>query len=120
MKIVYIAHPISGDVEGNVKRVKQIMREIYSTHDNVHPIAPYLTCLEILNENNKEERQKGIDMQLQLIRSGAVQEVWVYGSVLSQGVIGEIEAAMLSATPVYLKEQFVNLDWIIEVLDHHK
>jgi hypothetical protein len=112
MKIVYIAHPISGDVEANVKKIKDIMSMIYRKYNDVHPVAPYLTCLDILDENNKEERQKGIDLQKQLIIRRCFDEVWVYGSDLSEGVIGEIETALMCDVPVYFKTQLSELVWV--------
>jgi len=55
MRICYIAHPISGDVKGNIKKVIKIVREINLAHPDVVPFVPYLSDLYALDDNNPDE-----------------------------------------------------------------
>ena len=90
MQVIYLAHPIAGDVAGNVARVKAIMADIIRTESDAAPIAPYLTYLEILDENKPEERARGMAMNLEQLAT--VDELRLYGDRISAGMWKEIEA----------------------------
>lgn len=44
-KIVYIAHPISGNIKENLADLIRIIRVINLTQDDVTPLAPYYTVV---------------------------------------------------------------------------
>ena len=89
MIVAYIAHPIAGDVAGNVARVKAIMADIIRTESDAAPIAPYLTYLEILDDNKPEERARGMSMNLEQL--AMVDELRLYGDRISKGMWKEIK-----------------------------
>lgn len=93
MKIVYIAHPIAGDVHGNVERILQIVKEINMTREDIVPFAPYITDVLALDDSNFVERDRGIRNDIAILRAGIVDELWVYGPKVSGGMQAEIELA---------------------------
>ena len=90
MTIAYIAHPIAGDVPGNVAKIKAIISQIAREEENTVPIAPYLTTLEVLDDTNLIERMKGIEWNREILRRGVVDEVRLYGDRISDGMWREI------------------------------
>jgi hypothetical protein len=92
-KIVYIAHPISGDVEGNVSKILEIIKSINLLNPNIIPFAPYIADVLALNDSIPEQREKGIQNNLFVLESGCVNELWVYGTEITEGVKREIEIA---------------------------
>lgn len=111
MKLVYIAHPVQGDVEGNIKRITSILREINTTESDVIPMAPYLGDLLALDDTNTEERQRGIENGHHLIGLGIFQEVWLYGDRISKGMMSEIEIASSMDIPIIGKTSATTLQY---------
>lgn len=103
MKVVYIAHPVSGDVEGNKQKIAWIVRHIMLNHPDVLPVAPYYLMLDALDDNVPEERQLGMTANAKYLGSGKVDEVWVYGEHCSDGVYAEIELARFLEIPYKFK-----------------
>ena len=99
MKIVYIAHPISGDIKENLEKIRLIVREINLTTVDVVPFAPYWLDCHALDDTVPEERTRGIKNDEALFRKGFIDELWVCGRV-SKGVATEIELANELKIPV--------------------
>ena len=110
MKVVYIAHPIGGDVENNLKKVAQVAREINLEYPDVVPIAPYFLDCYALDDNNPEERERGIKNDIALFHKGFIDEVWLYGDRISFGMSKEIELANKLGIIVVSKSQDIHLD----------
>lgn len=94
MKIVYIAHPISGDIKGNLEKVRQIVREINITRNDVVPFAPYWIDCHALDDTIPSERERGIANDTEFFRRRIIDEVWLYGDRISNGMMHEIENAI--------------------------
>jgi hypothetical protein len=94
MKVVYIAHPISGDVEQNLKRIEAIGRHINLTEPDVVPFAHYFFDCYALDDNIPEERERGIKNDIALMRKGFIEEVRLYGDRISTGMSHEIDLAL--------------------------
>ncbi len=92
-KVVYLAHPISGDISGNLKRLVSWYRWAVMTR-HVNPIAPYHLCCLALNDQSPNERELGIELDEQILRSGIIEEVWLVGSMISRGMSNESRIAM--------------------------
>lgn len=90
MKIVYIAHPIRGDVASNCARIEQILRTIFRQIPGYYPIAPYLHACEMLDDAKEENRDRGLEFDRRCIKSGLVDELWVCHDRISDGVMKEI------------------------------
>jgi len=102
MKIVYICHPIAGDIMGNVEKIMKIIRDINLDIKlrEVVPFAPYLGDVLALDDNKPEERNRGIMNDVAVLTSGIVNEVWVYGDRISTGMKEEINLAFNMGLPV--------------------
>jgi len=103
MKTVFVAHPIAGDIEGNMKKVLAICEQIHSKE--IIPIAPYLVSLQYLNDEVVEDRQLGIDANHECFRRGYVDELWLFGDRISEGMKGEILLAREMNIPVVPKTE---------------
>ena len=103
MIIAYIAHPIGGDVEGNLAEVCKIVRKINLEYDDVVPFVPYYCDVVSLDDSNLEERSRGIKNNHTILNSGMVDELWVYGTKISSGVAGEISLAKKLGIPIRLR-----------------
>ncbi len=100
MKIAYIAHPVSGDVKGNIEKIIKIVREINLNEPEIVPFVPYLADLYALDDNNQIERVRGIKNDTFLLQKGFIDEVWLYGDRISYGMQQEIEFAESLNIPV--------------------
>ena len=104
MKIAYIAHPVSGDVKGNIEKIIEVVREVNMTNGNVVPFVPYLADLYALDDNEPAERERGIKNDMHILNTGLVDEVWLYGPRISNGMKAEIEFARSRNIPVIQKD----------------
>lgn len=93
MKVAYIAHPIGGDVEGNLAKIRKIVREINLSDPDTVPFVPYYVDCVSMFDAVPEERERGFKNNLHLLRSGLVHEIWLYGPRISAGMEIEIECA---------------------------
>ncbi len=100
MKIAYIAHPVAGDVQGNIARIIEIIRTVNLCEPETVPFAPYLADLIALDDSIQDERARGIKNNVCLIRSGFVTEVRLYGGRISNGMQHEKELAESLGIPV--------------------
>jgi hypothetical protein len=100
MIVAYIAHPIGGDVAANIEKVKRIIHDIMITRPHVVPFAHYMVDLMVLDDNNPQERQRGIDNDHELMRRGFIDELWLYGDHISRGMADEIDLAIQHNIPV--------------------
>ena len=100
MKIVYIAHPISGDISGNLKKIINIIREINLNETEVVPFAHYVVDCYALDDTVPEERNRGIKNDIALFTSGCINELWLFGDRISNGMSHEIELARKLEIPI--------------------
>jgi|15BtaG_2_1085339.scaffolds.fasta_scaffold71313_2 hypothetical protein len=100
MKAVYLCHPIGGDVENNVRKIKRIFLDLWKGGGEVFPIAPYITPLESGEEDDNvfEQRMRGLVLDCQYVKFA--DEVWLYGDRISAGMWQEISVALALNIPV--------------------
>ena len=91
MKVAYIAHPISGDITGNLKKIEAIGREINLKELDVVPFAPYYFDCNTLNDDIESERERGIKNDIALFKKGFIDELRLYGDRISNGMEHEIK-----------------------------
>lgn len=108
VKIVFVAHPISGDVKGNVKKVLKICAEMHTR--GIIPVAPYLISLQYLNDEVIEDRELGMAANHECFYRGYVDELWLFGDRVSSGMIGEIKLAREMGIPVIAKTRGTRYD----------
>ena len=100
-KIIYIAHPISGDVDANVKSVLDIVKALNMSGLPIVPFAPYIVDVLALDDNIPEQRARGFENNKQLFNF--IDEVWLYGGRISSGMQTEIDWAKELNIPVIQK-----------------
>jgi hypothetical protein len=105
MKIVYIVHPVSGDVAGNIQKILAIVKRINLEKDDVVPFAPYIADLLALDDDDPDQRTRGISNDIAILRSGIVKELWVYGPKISGGMQAEIDLAWELNIPVLVMDK---------------
>jgi hypothetical protein len=105
MKIVYIAHPIGGNVADNIDKVRRIVRHINLTEPDIVPFAHYLVDLAALDDNNPLERARGIKNDTALFKAGFIDEMWLYGDKISTGMGYEISLAIELNIPIISKSK---------------
>jgi hypothetical protein len=101
MKIAYIAHPISGDVQANLADLRRIVRKINLQYRNVLPFVPYYVDIVSMNDEIQEERERGLQNDVEIIKRKMPDELWLTGEKVSQGMIIERDAAIAAGIPVY-------------------
>ena len=95
-KLIYIASPLSGDVERNLDFARQACR--YAISQDVTPFAPHLLYTQMLDDSDPAERQLGIDMGNQMLEM--CEELWLCGDRISVGMEGERKLAESLGIPV--------------------
>ena len=83
-KLVYIAHPVAGDVKANVEDILRICKEMHT--QEIVPFAPYLVALHYLDDHVEEERALGIAANRECFHRRVMDEVWLTGSRISRGM----------------------------------
>jgi hypothetical protein len=100
MKIVYIAHPISGDIHGNLEKIRLIVRKMNLEHSDIVPFAPYWVDCHALDDTVPEERARGIKNDTAFFQKGVIDEVWLFGDRISFGMQLEMDMAICMGIPV--------------------
>jgi hypothetical protein len=113
MKIVYICHPIGGDVPENLIKVTLICREINLEHKDVVPFAPYVSDCIALRDDVPSERVRGIRNGIAILKSGMVDELWLYGERISTGMRKEIDLAHMMNIPVIPMTDQTRLEYFL-------
>jgi dienelactone hydrolase len=91
---VYVAHPFSDDVTGNVERVRAICRAVV---DEGHvPIAPHLYLPTFIDEAT--ERELALRLCIELV--ACCEALWFCGTRITPGMEQEIAAAHARGIPV--------------------
>jgi hypothetical protein len=105
MRVIYIAHPIGGDVKGNVERILRIVAEINLTMPDVVPFVPYLPDVLALDDSDPILRERCISNDRELFDRRAMDAVWLYGDRISTGMAAEIALARSLGIPVEAKTE---------------
>ena len=107
-KTVFIAHPISGDVRGNVKKVLEICEMIHTK--DIIPVAPYLVSLQYLDDAVVEDRELGMEANHECFRRHYIDELWLFGDFISTGMWKEINLARELGIPIIPKTEGTRRD----------
>lgn len=104
MKIVYIAHPIGAatkeGIEQNLSDLRRIVRKINLEHNDIVPFVPYYADIVSMDDNVPAERERGIKNDTAILESGCIDELWLTGDRLSNGMIAERNIALIENIPV--------------------
>ena len=102
-KNVFIAHPISGDIKGNMAEILRICKEVHTKDGNIIPVVPYMVSLQYLDDTIQEDRELGIEANFECFHRNYVDELWLYGEKISEGMKGEIRLAWECSISVFPK-----------------
>ena len=97
MKQIYIASPLRGDYEKNIKNAVEYCR--LATEAGVLPLAPHIIFSQWCNDTVPEQREQGLKLGLSLLEH--CEELWVMGTQPSQGMLGEIQFAKEHGIPTH-------------------
>ena len=96
MKLVYVCSPYKGDVEYNVSKAQGFCR--FAVTEGVMPFAPHLHNTQFLDDTSEDGRSIGMRLGLGMLNRS--DELWAFGSRISEGMLEEIEAAEQLGIPV--------------------
>lgn len=97
MKMVYIASPLRGDYNTNIKNAVEYCR--LAGERGVLPLAPHIIFSQWCNDTVPQQREQGLLLGLALL--GKSDELWIMGEKISEGMRGEISFAMEHGIPTY-------------------
>lgn len=97
MKQVYIASPLRGDYDTNIRNAVEYCR--LATENGVLALAPHIIFSQWCNDTVPEQREQGLKLGLELLSHS--EELWVMGTKFSQGMQGEVEFAKEHGIPTY-------------------
>lgn len=99
-KIVFIAHPVGGDIQGNIEKIKAIHRNVSIHEKGVIPFTPYMADILSLDDKDRTERMIGLINSQTILSSGIVDELRLYGDKISPGMKEEVIIAMQLGIPI--------------------
>lgn len=110
MNILYIAHPIKGDVKNNILAIYNIVSTINNRSIDILAFAPYLSYG--LDDNIPSEREKGIIYDKVFFDKGIIDGLWLFGNRVSDGMIHEIDLSLKHGIHILCGTK-ETLDWCI-------
>ena len=97
--LIFVSSQYRGDVEKNTEKAKEYCKYIL---DQGHtPFAPHLLYPQLLNDNDHDERARGLLCGIDILLR--CNEVWVFGDKITEGMQFEIDYAELYGIPVMYK-----------------
>lgn len=104
MKIVYIAHPIGAPtkegIEANLADLRRIVRKINLEHNDIVPFVPYYADIVSMDDNVPAERERGVKNDKAILEAGFIDELWLTGDRLSNGMVEERNIALIEGITV--------------------
>lgn len=101
--VIYLASPLRADtpegVAENLARAKRWLAWVLQTFTHVHPIAPWIPCVEVLDDQVAENRWRGMSANLAAIER--CDAVWLVGGRVSDGMRAEAEHARAQGLAVF-------------------
>lgn len=88
-KIVYICSPFRMDREYGMTFARIMCAK--AVDKGVVPYAPHLLFPQFLDDDKPADRSRALKMCMEMLR--VVDELWVCGDVITEGMRGEIEEA---------------------------
>jgi len=91
MKVVYVAHPVSGDAEGNIQRALRWIEKLEEAFP-VAVVASWVQECMIWDDDNPDERRAAMERDLAVIEK--CDEIWLVGPRISDGMRHELSHAI--------------------------
>ena len=84
MKVIYLAHPVRGDVQNNLAKAKRWVKWATESHPDVAVVASWITECEVFNDAEPDQREKALQRDCAVLAK--CDEVWLVGGVVSAGM----------------------------------
>lgn len=99
-KIVFIAHPITGDIKINLKKVIEICKKVHSLE--IIPIFPSYVWRKYLGSvsGGAEIAEHSTSY---FFKKKIIDELWLYGDFISAGMKKNIKLAIKYDIPIIVK-----------------
>jgi hypothetical protein len=97
MKLVYVCSPLRGDIERNIQNANEYCR--IAAQMGVIPLAPHTIFTQYLDDTVPNQREQGLKMGLELLLK--CDELWFFGTDVSEGMGAEIKLAQQNGIPAY-------------------
>ncbi|CAI3254757.1 hypothetical protein CIRMBP1271_02095 [Enterococcus cecorum] len=94
--LIYVCSPYSGQVELNVAKASNYSKYVVDAGHT--PIAPHLLFPQFLNDDIPEERNRAIQMNMEILKK--CDQLWVFGKIFSEGMKEEINFASQYMIPI--------------------
>lgn len=98
---IFVCSPYHGEVEVNAKRARSYVK--YVICQGHTPFAPHLLYTQVLDEST--DREIGIELGLDML--AVMDEVWVFGERITEGMRCEIKRALSLGIPVRYMGDFI-------------
>ncbi len=88
-KMVFICSPYRGNIRENVANARRFAK--FAAMCGYSPVVPHLLFPQFLDDEKADERIRGIE--LGIVQMKKCDEIWIFGTTISQGMEYEIEQA---------------------------
>lgn len=88
-RIVWIGHPVSGNIEANLAKITAICEHV-QREEGVQPLFPSFTSRRYATPLTTEESERQVRA---FLGSLAVSELWLYGNGITDGMQREVRIA---------------------------
>lgn len=103
--LVYICSPFRGDIKENIKKATNYAKFAYNC--GAIPVTPHI-LFPFLDDTKEEQRRDALFMDI--IFLGKCQEVWVFGSKITEGMKEELNVAKRRRQKIrYFDEECVEI-----------
>ena len=98
-RLVFLAHPVRGDVLRNLALAEDWFRRVESTFPDVAVQSPWITACRVFDDSVEEQRRAGIQKNKACIR--VCDEVWLAGESITPGMSDEAIYGASIMKPVF-------------------
>lgn len=91
IKVVYLAHAVSGDTKGALASIERWFHWIVRNYDDVAVCVPWHLYVLKLDDMVPDDRQRGMRDDIEILKR--CDEIWLCGDRVSAGMRAEIEIA---------------------------
>lgn len=91
-ELVYVAHPLSGDIAGNAARVRRWLRWLIDREPDVAFTCAWLPYVDVLDDAVPEHRARGL--RDCLVTAERVNGIVLCGGVISSGMRQELQVVL--------------------------
>lgn len=91
MNVVYLAHPVAGDVEANLARARRWFRWATENYPSMALVAPWIVGCELWDDADPIQRSRGMARNFAVI--DVCDDVLLVGGRVSPGMLEEARFA---------------------------